>query len=291
MANYKLAALGAAVLANTAHALRSPTWPKDLGVALVDDVETVAWSSQPSNALLPVKWSGYYPKTNRPYNGTMGILYNISLLSVQLPDDDGCANHQYPSITAAQHDCQYAVNAGFFTFPPNATCEGNLIINGTTQQYLSNATTNFGVSSASKSSVFGYVTQANASAYKFDFLVSGNGWLVRSGQNYVNQSRELDPGSGFVTEKAPRTAVYATRDGTVIMLTVDGIETENVGADLYEFADLLIESGAYHAVNLDGGGSTTAVFQGQVYNQPHCSDVETVCERNVTSIICARYPH
>ena len=52
------------------------------------------------------------------------------------------------------------------------------------------------------------------------------------------------------------------------------------------FADLLAQLGAVQAVNLDGGGSTTAVLRGAVYNRPHCADTWTVCERLVTSTTC-----
>jgi exopolysaccharide biosynthesis protein len=48
--------------------------------------------------------------------------------------------------------------------------------------------------------------------------------------------------------------------------------------------------GAYHAINVDGGGSSDAVLRGQIWSRPTCQDTPTpICERNVTSVTCIRY--
>ena len=43
---------------------------------------------------------------------------------------------------------------------------------------------------------------------------------------------------------------------------------------LNEFADFMLSLGAYQALNLDGGGSTTMVINGKVVNSPSDSDGE-----------------
>jgi len=45
------------------------------------------------------------------------------------------------------------------------------------------------------------------------------------------------------------------------LLTLDGRQSDSVGATLHELADLLRELGVEDAVNLDGGGSSTLVFR------------------------------
>ncbi|WP_460403760.1 phosphodiester glycosidase family protein [Actinophytocola sediminis] len=75
---------------------------------------------------------------------------------------------------------------------------------------------------------------------------------------------------------APRTAIGFSRDGRkMFLLTADGRQSafaEGLGLD--ELATMMVELGAYHAVNLDGGGSTTMVARepgsatGQVENRP-----------------------
>lgn len=152
-----------------------------------------------------------------------------------------------------------------------------------------------GWSRATKQTLIGYTTPATYSAYQLDFLVSGNGWLVRDGADNVNASLEfgpIPPGAkppSFVTLLAPRTAVGVKADGTVLLVVVDGIEGTS-GPNLYDMAGLMISLGAQHAVNLDGGGSSTAAYQGKLFNDAHCADTPVICERNVSSIVCAAYP-
>ncbi|SDR75267.1 phosphodiester glycosidase family protein [Actinopolymorpha singaporensis] len=60
---------------------------------------------------------------------------------------------------------------------------------------------------------------------------------------------------------APRTAVGFSRDGTkMFLLAADGRQPAfSDGLGLDELADMMVELGAWNAVNLDGGGSTTMV--------------------------------
>lgn len=58
----------------------------------------------------------------------------------------------------------------------------------------------------------------------------------------------------------PRTAIGVSKDETTLYLvTVDGRQTNAKGVTLDMLADIMKEAGAYHAANLDGGGSTTMV--------------------------------
>ncbi len=51
-------------------------------------------------------------------------------------------------------------------------------------------------------------------------------------------------------------------------IAVDGRTRISVGMSLVEFADLMLASGAYQGMNLDGGGSTTLVIDGKIVNAP-----------------------
>lgn len=60
----------------------------------------------------------------------------------------------------------------------------------------------------------------------------------------------------------PRTAVGFSADGTrMFLLTVDGRQAASRGVTLDELADMMVELGAYNALNLDGGGSSTLVVR------------------------------
>ncbi len=62
-------------------------------------------------------------------------------------------------------------------------------------------------------------------------------------------------------KRHPRTAVGLTEDHkTLILLVVDGRQRKrSAGATLDELAELLLAEGAFHALNLDGGGSSVLV--------------------------------
>ena len=257
--------------------------------ALSDDWESVSFP-RTSPALNTTQWTGRFRTTGRLYNASLAT-FDPSTFQIALPPQ-GCVKHGATSTTASYAGCLYATNAGFFDFPPKAACEGNLIVNTSIIQFESSVRTNIAVNSTHV--LVGYASNDTVGLVNAVSLVSGLGWLVRNGLSYVDSSREFPaPPPTFVTEWAPRTGAGVTGDGLGLLLTVDGIEgtSQAAGASLYEFADLFVQVGARHAMNLDGGGSTTAVKcdasrSCSVYNKPHCDDTWAVCERAVTSITC-----
>lgn len=74
--------------------------------------------------------------------------------------------------------------------------------------------------------------------------------------------RNLEPGVN------PRTAIGQKQDGTIIMLVMDGRQGLKVGATLEEVQQIMVEHGAWNAVNLDGGSSTTMYYDGDIINSP-----------------------
>jgi exopolysaccharide biosynthesis protein len=87
---------------------------------------------------------------------------------------------------------------------------------------------------------------------------------------------------------APRTAIGINSAGELLILSVNGIEDNDRGMNLTELSWAFVELGAAQAVNLDGGGSTTAWMDGRIINVPTCSDVPMPCERAVASIVCVK---
>lgn len=257
-----------------------------VSAAAASDFVVAPWpaSTSPLNA---TTFSGRAPKTGRAYTGHLGIVGSPAAVAVELPPK-GCVDHVPVSTSARLFDCHLAINAGFFDFPPQAACEGNLVINTTVVQFASaDARASIGFNANARTTVVGYLA---APTPGLSSLVSGLGWLVRNGASYVNSSREFKPSDPFVTELAPRTAIGVTGSGAVALLVVDGVETQQIGLSLFEMADVLIQLGIVHAINLDGGGSSDAVLDGKVWSRPTCQDTPTpICERNVTSVVCVRY--
>ncbi|SFR18029.1 Exopolysaccharide biosynthesis protein [Desulfoscipio geothermicus DSM 3669] len=70
-------------------------------------------------------------------------------------------------------------------------------------------------------------------------------------------------------EAGPRTAIGQTRKGDYIFVVIDGRQPAwSQGATIYQLMKIMKEMGAYNAFNLDGGGSSTMVFRGEVINKP-----------------------
>lgn len=86
----------------------------------------------------------------------------------------------------------------------------------------------------------------------------------------------------------PRTAIGIIDDLHYVFVVSDGRTTESEGLTLYELAQFMQELGVETAYNLDGGGSSTMVFLGEVINQP-TTNGRTIKERSVSDIVYIGY--
>ena len=76
--------------------------------------------------------------------------------------------------------------------------------------------------------------------------------------NYLVKDGQLNDVSNEALGANPRTAIGFNKDGTeMIMVTIDGRNKNYVGVKQTELAEIMLDLGAYNAVNMDGGGSTT----------------------------------
>jgi len=101
-----------------------------------------------------------------------------------------------------------------------------------------------------------------------DGIASAGPLLLWKGQRIEEPEKE-SISKVFCLARHPRTAVGVRADGTLVFVTVDGRQPEtSVGMSIPELTDLMLELGCVSAVNLDGGGSTTMVIDGQVVNSP-----------------------
>ena len=66
----------------------------------------------------------------------------------------------------------------------------------------------------------------------------------------------------------PRTAVGVIDDNHLVFIVVDGRQDDSAGVSLTELAEIFEGLGAKTAYNLDGGGSSTMVFDDQLVNDP-----------------------
>lgn len=99
-------------------------------------------------------------------------------------------------------------------------------------------------------------------------VVSGAGLLVHQGKPVTDWSAE-QLRAGFDTERHPRTMIGTTRGSAVWLVTVDGRNPPlSLGMTFAELTSLALKLNLVHALNLDGGGSTTMVVKGRIVNHP-----------------------
>lgn len=88
--------------------------------------------------------------------------------------------------------------------------------------------------------------------------------LVEDGEISVS----LDSEVGRAKASNPRTAIGVIDDLHYVFVVSDGRTDDSEGLSLYELASFMDQLGVQTAYNLDGGGSSTMVFQNRIVNNP-----------------------
>lgn len=107
-------------------------------------------------------------------------------------------------------------------------------------------------------------------------------------ENGVVTVQESDPDDlETIAGRNPRTAIGMIEPLHYVFVVVDGRTRESTGYTFYELANVMLDYGCIEAYNLDGGGSSTLYFNGNVINTP--TDGITVGEREVSDIVYIGY--
>ncbi len=104
--------------------------------------------------------------------------------------------------------------------------------------------------------------------------------LISEGEILVDENDEV----GRAMASNPRTALAQVGPLHYLFVVADGRTEESEGLSLYELAQFLKTLGATTAYNLDGGGSSAMIYQGQVVNHP-TSTGRRSSERSVSDIV------
>jgi len=108
--------------------------------------------------------------------------------------------------------------------------------------------------------------------------------LIENGKISVTSGEEV----GKAMASNPRTAIGQISDLHYVLVVSDGRTNESAGLSLTELAGFMQGLGANTAYNLDGGGSSTMVFNGKVINKP-TTNGKSIKERSVSDIVCIAY--
>lgn len=104
--------------------------------------------------------------------------------------------------------------------------------------------------------------------------------LIENGEVAVSEGDEV----GKAMASNPRTAIGLIDENHYVFVVSDGRTEESEGLSLSELAEFMQTLGVECAYNLDGGGSSTMVFEGTVINNPTTSG-NSIKERSVSDIV------
>jgi exopolysaccharide biosynthesis protein len=92
-------------------------------------------------------------------------------------------------------------------------------------------------------------------------------WAVEFGPLLIlnGEKTALNAFSGGLS---PRTAIGQREDGSVLLLVIDGRQPGSIGATYQDIQTILYDNGAVNAFGLDGGSSSTLLFNGALANSP-----------------------
>lgn len=189
------------------------------------------------------------------------------------------------SVTAADNDAILAVNGDYY----GANSSGYVIRNGVVYRDTVRENSNNGDLAIYKDGSFKIIYEDQISADQLvkdgvvNLLAFGPA-LVENGEIVVGKNQEV----GQAMASNPRTAIGIIDENHYIIVVSDGRTSESEGLSLYQLAKVMKSYGAKTAYNLDGGGSSTLYFNGQVINKPTTGG-NKISERAVSDIVYIGY--
>ncbi len=189
------------------------------------------------------------------------------------------------SVTAADNNAILAVNGDYY----GANSTGYVIRNGVVYRDTVREDSSNGDLAIYKDGSFKVIYEDQISAEQLvndgvvNLLAFGPA-LVENGEIAVDTNSEV----GQAMASNPRTAIGMIDEKHYIIVVSDGRTSESEGLSLYQLAEVMKSYGAKTAYNLDGGGSSTLYFNGQVINKPTTGG-NKISERAVSDIVYIGY--
>jgi len=235
------------------------------------------YSYQDSNIQITVE-------TVREYNTDIYVadvvVSDVAYLKTALANNTYGRNiKETTSDMADEHDAILAINGDYYGFR-NA---GFVIRNGVLYQTTARSGNNDALVINADGS-FEIIDEGSSDAQTLyeegalQVFTFGPG-LIEDGETIVTDNSEVSRSM----RSNPRTAIGMIDKLHYIFVVSDGRTSQSAGLSLLELADVMKAYGCTVAYNLDGGGSSTMVFNGEVINNP--TDGHSFGERKVSDII------
>ena len=189
------------------------------------------------------------------------------------------------SVTAAENNAILAINGDYY----GANSSGYVIRNGVVYRDSARDNSSNGDLAIYKDGSFKIIYENQVSADQLvqdgvvNLLAFGPS-LVENGEISVGTNAEV----GQAMASNPRTAIGIIDENHYIIVVSDGRTSESKGLSLYQMAEVMKSYGVKTAYNLDGGGSSTLYFNGQVINKPTTGGSK-ISERAVSDIVYIGY--
>ena len=225
------------------------------------------------------------------YNDTNVYIADVKLssaayLKTALANDTFGRNvTQKTSGIASDHNAILAINGDYY----GANSQGYVIKNGVIYRDTARKSTNYDDLVIYRDGSFGIINESQVTAQ--ELLDSGavnlfafGPTLVSNGSIVTSQNEEV----GRAMANNPRTAIGIIDSLHYVLVVSDGRTSQSQGLSLYELAQVMQQCGCVTAYNLDGGGSSTMYFNGQVINNP-TTNGNRISERSVSDIVYIGY--
>ncbi|GAB6106782.1 phosphodiester glycosidase family protein [Fusibacter bizertensis] len=184
------------------------------------------------------------------------------------------------SDIASAHNAIFAVNGDYYGFRNTGYVLRNGLLMRSTEG--SSGTEALVID---KNGDFSIVYESEVSAE--DLESSGAQQIISFGPALVIDGKAVERNTKNGGQNNPRTAIGQISKGHYLFVVVDGRTSESKGATLSVLAQIFLDYGCETAYNLDGGGSATMWFNGEVVNTP--TDGRSYDERKVSDIVYFGY--
>lgn len=267
----------------TASAMESSDDKKNHSVETLGEVESEITASSYTDENIQINI-----ETIRKYNSTIYIadiqVSDVQYLQTALAKDTYGRNiTETTSQIAEENNAIFAINGDYYGFRD----DGLVLRNGTLYRDI----TRSGNHDALMISDNGDLSVESENEVNMDLLVENNTWQVLSfGPALINNSEIVVNESSEVAKAKtsnPRTAIGQISPLHYLIVVSDGRTDESTGLSLLELASIFEEKNCSVAYNLDGGGSSTMYFNGEVINNP--TSGRSIGERKVSDIVYFGY--
>ena len=208
------------------------------------------------------------------------VVSDVAYLKTALADNTYGRNiKEVTSDMAEEHGAILAINGDYYGFRTEGFVIRNGVLyrdtarSGSNEALVINADGSFDIVEESSSNAQALYDEGALQVFSFGPGLIENGEISVTATSEVSQSKSSNP----------RTAIGMVDPLHYVFVVSDGRTSQSAGLSLLELAEFMHEYGCTVAYNLDGGGSSTMVFNGDIVNNP--TDGRSFGERRVSDII------